>query len=84
MPRMIIARSRQGWCTPDVLLPFSIAQNSIPLALTLRQSDFYWSFQLAPLESLGSERDEGVRRPQLIREGESPAYVAAKCELADR
>jgi hypothetical protein len=59
---MMIATSRQGWCTgalTDVLLPFSIAQNSIPLALTLRQSDLYWSFQLAPLESLGSERDEG-------------------------
>jgi hypothetical protein len=40
-------RAKVGALT-DVLLPFSIAQNSIPLALTLRQNDLYWSFQLAP------------------------------------
>jgi hypothetical protein len=61
VPRMMIATSpRLVHSRCNVLLPFSIAQSSIPLALTLRQSDLYWSFQLAPLESLGSERDEGA------------------------
>ena len=58
-PACLLSSLTNGALT-DGLLPFSIAQNSIPLVLTLRQSDLYWSFQLAPSKAWVQSATKGA------------------------